>query len=117
MHTTDIFTPTKKSIAHNTVSARNQAGLWDCVYFMGDTVPKRKVLIFGNSITLHGPKEEIGWYGHWGMAASSKEKDYVHRLFAMVEQSSPRVQFCVLQNTLLQPNTKHPLTAYHYHLI
>jgi len=37
-----------------------------------------KVLFLGNSITLHEPKPEIGWFDRWGMAASSEENDYVH---------------------------------------
>lgn len=40
------------------------------------------VLILGNSITLHPICNY--WWGEWGMAASSKEKDYVHQLESMI---------------------------------
>lgn len=43
-----------------------------------------KVMILGNSITLHAPKPEIGWTGNWGMAASAPESDYVHLLLRRI---------------------------------
>ena len=39
-----------------------------------------KVLIIGNSITQHTPSVPKGWIANWGMAATSREKDYVHLL-------------------------------------
>lgn len=38
----------------------------------------KRILFLGNSITLHGPKPDIGWTSNCGMAASSAEHDYVH---------------------------------------
>ena len=43
-----------------------------------------RILFLGNSLTLHGPKAEIGWAGNWGMAASGQEKDHVHLLTAAI---------------------------------
>ena len=53
-----------------------------------------KVLFLGNSITLHGPAPQIGWTGNWGMAASTREKDFVHRLLDRISKvagGEPRV--------------------------
>src|SRR5699024_9468501 len=53
------------------------------------------VLILGNSITLHTPNPDLGWFGNWGMAASAKEKDYVHDLMRKFKRTDPSVKFHV----------------------
>lgn len=51
----------------------------------------KTVLVLGNSITKHGPKPEIGWFGNWGMAASAEDSDYVHLLIRDVHSTNPSV--------------------------
>jgi hypothetical protein len=45
------------------------------------------VLVLGNSITKH-PITSY-WWGEWGMAASTKENDFVHKLEKMLQTSNP----------------------------
>ncbi|MBM3965512.1 MAG: SGNH/GDSL hydrolase family protein [Planctomycetes bacterium] len=47
-----------------------------------------KLLILGNSVALHAPAPKIGWTGNWGMAASSRDKDFAHVLHAQLCKAS-----------------------------
>ena len=55
-----------------------------------------RVLFLGNSITRHGPAPNIGWNDDWGMAASAKDKDYVHLVsagLARLAGKAPEIRF------------------------
>ena len=58
----------------------------------------RKILFLGNSITLHGPAESIGWTNNCGMAASSEEKDYVHLVTGAIAQHTGAKQEIRVRN-------------------
>lgn len=51
------------------------------------------VVHLGNSLALHpwSIDENSYWWGNWGMAASEKEKDYVHQFKSILEQNGGTV--------------------------
>ncbi len=81
---------------NNTVEAKNQLKETEFVTFINPEGSPR-FMFLGNSITKHAPKEEIGWYGNYGMAASCEENDYVHRMMAMIRTIHPNAAFCITQ--------------------
>jgi hypothetical protein len=84
-------------LLRNTVPSHGQLKDGDFVHFHYKNNSKLRVLFVGNSITLHGKAPHIGWYGEWGMAASAKEKDYVHLVIAGLEEKRGPISFCVAQ--------------------
>jgi len=54
---------------------------------------EQRVLVIGNSLTMHGPAPEIGWTGMWGMAASAAENDYVSQLIKLLSERDKPVSW------------------------
>lgn len=84
-----------KDIITNDVPAVGQLNGNDCVSFETTENADIKLLFLGNSITRHGKAENLGWCGDWGMAASSKENDYVHKLISKFCLKGVKVSVCI----------------------
>ena len=89
----------------NTVTAVNQLGGRALISYINPEGKGRRVLFVGNSITLHAPKEDIGWSYNWGMAASAEEKDYVHLVAKAIGGDAA---FCVCQAANWERGYKDP---------
>jgi len=77
-----------------------QAALGRNVFLEGASNGAPSVMFLGNSVTWHGPKDDIGWSGAWGMAASAREKDYAHLLMGRVRARHPRARFVLTQGAV-----------------
>ena len=86
-----------KDFFENTVPATEQLKNTEYVTFNYAKNAKLKIAFVGNSITRHGVKEEIGWTRDCGMAASCKEKDYVHLVVKALEEKYGAVSYCICQ--------------------
>ena len=84
-----------KDLITNDVPAVGQLKGSDCISFETTENADIKLLFLGNSITRHGKTENLGWCGDWGMAASSKENDYVHKLRSKFCQKGIKVSVCI----------------------
>ena len=72
-----------------------------------------RVLIYGNSIALHGRAPKIGWDRDWGMAASAREKDFAHLVVSELEaKRGERADFRIRNLAVLERNFRTNLTHF-----
>lgn len=82
-----------EQIEKNTVPSEEQNNKW--IVFEGTANPALRLAFVGNSMTLHGEKKEIGWHHNFGMAASSKENDYVHLVIHEMQRNLGPIKSCI----------------------
>jgi hypothetical protein len=102
-------------IEKNTVESKNQLDVNRYVTYENENGSGLRFMFVGNSITLHGPKSDIGWSGNWGMAASSKEKDYVHILIRKIQAVTPDPSFCICQAAEWERNYINGKSVYNFY--
>lgn len=84
-------------VKNNTVSSAHQLKDTPVVRFYNPKGVGKRIMLVGNSITLHGVLPEIGWERECGMAASCVEKDYAHLLMQKTNAICPDSVFCICQ--------------------
>lgn len=86
------------AVAEKDISAMNAEQYSSPIQVVGQQYQQtRRVLIVGNSISLHGISKEVNWTHESGMAASSADKDYVHLLANMLsEDLKAKIEFRVV---------------------
>lgn len=81
----------------NDISAKNQVGTFKLVESFYKENSILKIMFVGNSITRHDICLKVGWDRDCGMAASCKEKDYVHQTVTMLEKKYGNTDYCIVQ--------------------
>ncbi len=104
-------------IAKNTVKGTKQLKDTEYVKIVcvkeTDKNTQQKIMFVGNSITMHGIAQSIGWNGCYGMAASSEDNDYVHILMNMVRNQNPNISYCICQVCEWESDYKNGESMYH----
>jgi hypothetical protein len=87
----------------NTVSGNQMTKKSQFVFFEGNGT-QGGLLCVGHSLTKHAPLKSIGWEFDWGMAATAKEKDYVHVLWKLMKQKYGDMPLCIAKAGYFERN-------------
>ena len=87
----------------NTVSGNQMTKNSQFVLFEGNGT-QGGLLCVGHSLTRHAPVAKIGWHNDWGMAASSKENDYVHVLWKKLKEKYGDMPLCIAKAGFFERN-------------
>ena len=87
----------------NTVSGNQMTQKSQFVFFEGNGT-EGGLLCVGHSLTKHAPLANIGWHNDWGMAASAKEKDYVHVLWELMKKKYGDMPLCIAKAGYFERN-------------
>ena len=102
-----------KDFQENIVPAEGQNS--EHVFLFPKENSKIRILFVGNSITKHAPKPSIGWDRDCGMAASSVESDYVHRILKRIrERYDENVSYAIAQVAEYERSFFEYGPEYHY---
>lgn len=96
-----------EQLKKNNVDSTNQLAESNLIKIYNGQGQGHRVMFVGNSITLHGIKEDIGWFNEWGMAASAREKDYVHLLMNEISAKDNDAVYCVCHAADWERNYKN----------
>lgn len=102
-----------KDFQENIVPALGQNS--ENVFLFSKENSKIRILFVGNSITKHASKPSIGWERDCGMAASSVESDYVHRILQKIrERYDENVSYAIAQVAEYERTFFEHGPEYHY---
>ena len=101
------FTNSFAQMDKNTVDATVQLEDSAAVKFFNPQGKGKRVMFMGNSMTMHGINEQIGWTaGVFGMAASCAQKDYVHCMMRSIQEVTEDPSFCICQVSVWENHYK-----------
>jgi len=88
-------------VTYSVTAADGSTQVYVVTVMVAQAIPAQlKILFLGNSITHNAPVPDLGWYGDWGMAASSQANDYLHIVMSKLSICFASTSFDYKEQTL-----------------